>query len=95
MINNQPALFLFPIVRIWVVVLVIIISVRVAKINQPTAGQGARRLHLPSCVDAVEKLGERDGAVPGARGSIFLVRAQVWRGGITTRGRRRRRRRVS
>ena len=42
MINNQPALFLFPIVRIWVVVLVIIISVRVAKINQPAAGQRTR-----------------------------------------------------
>jgi hypothetical protein len=90
MISNQPELFLSLIVRVRIVVVVVLRRVRVTKIDQSTPWQRTRWLRLPPRVDAVEKLGERDGAVAGIGGGIFLVRAQIWRRDIAKRRGRRR-----
>jgi hypothetical protein len=41
-------------------------------------------VRLPPRIDTVEKFGERDGAITSiiGGGSIFLVRAQIWRGSV-------------
>jgi hypothetical protein len=93
--ERRSMLLTSPIVRIRIrIVAVVDRRVRIAKVNQSTPRQRARQLrrHLSPGVDAVEKLGERDGAVAGAGagGCIFLVRAQIWRRGFATRRGRRR-----